>query len=332
MAEHHWGWLIAIYLFLGGMGAGSFLIASAFELSGIRYRHEFSPTALAGAGVSGPLILIGTLLLIFDLGAGLREPWRILLMFTNFHSVMTWGIWILTLFLPICFLYGLLELMHVYPGMLSWVRRRLRLAARRWRILPRLWRLLPRPLRVIPETLPYRRIKRVVCSVGSALAVGTAVYTGVLLSVVKAVPLWNTPLLPVLFFVSAISTGMGLSFDLAATLSVPEIHRRYAAMPLVHMFFIGLEVILLGLLLLLALNRGGEAAESAKLILMGNRAVIFWVLVIGFGMVYPFMVHVYAFARQSHGYFSGILSGVGIVIAGLFVRYLIVAAAIPIAM
>ena len=74
MAEHHWGWLIAIYLFLGGMGAGSFLIASVFELSGIRYEHDFCPTTMAGAGVSGPLLLVGTFLLIFDLGAGLREP------------------------------------------------------------------------------------------------------------------------------------------------------------------------------------------------------------------------------------------------------------------
>ena len=40
---------------------------------------------------------------------------------------------------------------------------------------------------------------------------------------------------------------------------------------------------------------------------------------------------VYALARHSHGYLSGILSGAGIVMAGLFVRYLIVAAAIPVA-
>ncbi len=318
MAEHHWGWLIAIYLFLGGMGAGSFLMASVFELSGVRYKHDFCPTAMAGAGVSGPLILIGTLLLIFDLGAGMREPWRIPFMFTNFRSVMTWGIWILTFFLPLCFAYGLLELMHGHPAILAWMRRK--------------QEVLPKRLRLVPESLPYRRIKRVVCSVGSVLAIGTAVYTGVLLSVVRAVPLWNTPVLPLLFLVSAISTGMGLSFDLSATLALPEVHRRYATMPLIHMFFIGLETALLGLLLIVAINRGGEAAESARLILMGNRSVIFWVLVIGFGMVYPFMVHVYAFARHSHGFLSGILSGAGIVIAGLFVRYLIVAAAIPVAM
>jgi formate-dependent nitrite reductase membrane component NrfD len=309
VAEHHWGWLVAIYLFLGGMGAGSFLMAAAVELTGLRYKQKYCPTAMAGAGVSGPLILIGTVLLIFDLGAGLREPWRILYMFTNFESVMTWGIWILSLFLPISFLYGALEIMHVHSEILPWLRKR---------------------LRFLPETLPYRRIKRVVCSVGSVLAIGTAIYTGVLLSVVKAVPLWNTILLPALFLVSAVSTGMGLTFDLAATLAVPELHRRYSHMPLIHLIFIGLEIALLALLLIMALDQGGAAAESARLILLGNRSVVFWVLVVGFGMVYPFMVHVYALARKTHGYVSGILSGAGIVIAGLFVRYLIVAAAIPV--
>jgi len=313
MAEHHWGWLIAIYLFLGGMGAGSFLVASIIELSGLRYKHDYSPTALVGAGVSGPLILVGTVLLILDLGAGLREPWRIFFMFTNFRSVMTWGIWILTCFLPICFLYGLVEVLQVQPGILPWIRARLR--------------FLP-----IPETLPYRSIKRVLCSVGSVLAVGTAVYTGVLLSVVQAVPLWNTPILPFLFLVSAVSTGMGLSMDLTAALVVPQVHHRYKRLPLIHISLIGLEVALLAALLITALMQGGGAAESAKLILVGSQSVVFWILVIGCGMVFPFIIHAYAFARDSHGYVSGVLSGAGIVIAGLFVRYLIVATAVPVAM
>ena len=311
MTEHYWGWLIAIYLFLGGLGAGSFLTAAVLELSGLRYKHEYSPTTLVGASVGGPLILVGTVLLILDLGAGLREPWRILFMFTNFHSVMTWGIWILSLFLPTCFLYGAIEVMHVYPSILPWIHNRLR--------------FLP-----IPETLPYRRIKRVLCSVGLVLAVGTAVYTGVLLSVVRAVPLWHTPILPILFLVSAISTGMGLTLDLSATLTLPQVPHRYKNLPLIHMGLIGLETALLALLLVLSLLRGGEAAESARLILFGSESVIFWVLIIGLGMVFPFIVHAYGFVRRSHGYLSGVLSGAGIVIAGLFVRYLIVAAAVPV--
>jgi formate-dependent nitrite reductase membrane component NrfD len=309
MAEHHWGWLVAIYLFLGGMGAGAFLVAAFMELTGERYKHKYCPTAMVGAGVSGPLILIGTVLLIFDLGAGLHQPWRIFHMFRHFSSPMTWGIWILTLFLPICFLYGALEIMHVHPGILARLRK---------------W------LRFLPETLPYRRIKRVICSVGALLAVGTALYTGVLLSAVRAVPFWNTLVLPALFLVSAVSTGMGLAFDLSATLAVPEIHRRFRYMPLVHMIFIGLEAVLLALLLVLALTQGGEAAESARLILVGKSSVAFWAVVVGFGLFYPLLVHAYAFARHSHGYLSGILSGLGIVIAGLFVRYLIIAAAVPV--
>jgi len=300
------------------MGAGSFLIASVFELSGLRYKYDFCPTSLAGAGVSGPLILIGTVLLIFDLGAGMREPWRIPLMFLNFSSVMTWGIWILSLFLPLCFAYAILELMHVESGILAWLRDR--------------QKILPKLLRLVPETLPYRRLKRFVCTVGCFFAVGTAVYTGVLLAVVKAIPFWNSPVLPVLFLVSAISTGIGLSFDLAATLAVPDLHERYGKMPIVHMFFIGLEVALLALLMVLALVKGGEASESARMILFGSHSVIFWVLVIGCGMIYPFALHAYAYRHHKHSFVPSLLAGAGIVVAGLFVRYLVVASAVPLAL
>ena len=309
MSEHYWGWLVAIYLFMGGMGAGAFIVAAVIELTGERYKHEYCPTALVGAGVSGPLIAIGTVLLIFDLGAGLREPWRILNMFTNWSSVMTWGIWILSFFIPIAFVYGILEVMQVHPGILAWLRR---------------W------LRFLPETLPYRGIKRIVCSIGILLALGTALYTGVLLSVVQAVPLWATPILPILFLVSAVSTGMGLSLDLSATLMVPETPHRFKRLPLIHIALIGLEIVLLVLFFYTALGQGGEAAESANLILTGAGSLIFWVVVAGLGMVFPLVLNIYALARGSHGYVVGILAGAAIVLAGLFVRYLIVAAAIPV--
>jgi formate-dependent nitrite reductase membrane component NrfD len=309
MHEHYWGWLVAIYLFLGGMGAGAFIIAAVIELTGERYKHEYCPTALVGAGVSGPLIAIGTVLLIFDLGAGLREPWRILNMFTNWSSVMTWGIWILSFFIPIAFVYGILEVMQVYPGILAWFRK---------------W------LRFLPETLPYRGIKRIVCSIGILLALGTALYTGVLLSVVEAVPLWATPILPVLFLVSAISTGIGLSLDLSATLMVPETPHRFKRLPLIHIILLVLEIALLALLFYTALDQGGEAAESVNLILTGAGSLIFWVVVAGLGLVFPLLLNLYALVRGSHGYVVGILAGAAIVLAGLFVRYLIVAAAIPV--
>lgn len=315
MTQTAWGWLVVIYLFLGGLGAGAVLTAAFIELSGWRYQRDYCPTALAGAVIAGPIVAIGSVLLIFDLGAGRMEPWRIVYLFTNFTSVMTWGIWILTLFIPVALVYGLLELVEVEPYLKGLV----------WSRFPRLLENFPR----------YRRWVAIVSAI---LAVGVAVYTGVLISAVgPAVPFWSQPVLPflpipmmpLLFLVSAVSTGMALTFDLVATIAMPEIHHEMTVMPLVHIVLIGLENVLIGLLLLSALNAGGAAAESARLIMYGPLSVLFWVGVVLVGLIYPFVVHAYAIGAGRHSLWSGIGSGAGILIAGLFLRYLIVIAGIP---
>ncbi|MDH7488028.1 MAG: polysulfide reductase NrfD [Anaerolineae bacterium] len=318
MGQTAWGWLIAIYLFLGGLGAGSFLMAAFFELSGWRYRSKFCPVALVGATVSGPLVALGSLLLIFDLGAGRMQPWRILYMFTHFSSVMTWGIYILSIFIPLALVYGFLELMESEPWLKGFVAARLPWLLRNGRT--------------------YRRW---VAAVGSVFAVATAVYTGVLISDVgPAIPLWSQPvlpfvripMLPILFFISAISTGMGLTFDISATIADPEIQRRFRIMDLSHILLIGLENIAIGLLFISALSSGGSAAESARIVLYGPLAVVFWVGVVLVGLAFPFVVHAYAIGRGQHSLASGVGSGVGIVIAGLLLRYMIVYAGIPAAL
>jgi polysulfide reductase chain C len=315
MGQTAWEWLAVIYLFLGGLGAGAFLTAAFFELTGWRDKWGFSPTALTGATVSGPVVALGTVLLIFDLGAGRREPWRILYMFTHFRSVMTWGILILSVFIPLSFLYGFLELVEVVPFVKGLV----------WRRAP--W--------LLPKVRPLRRL---VAVVGSVFAVATAIYTGVLISAVgPAVPLWSQPLLrflpipalPVLFLVSAVSAGLGLTFDLAATIAMPRVHERIRIMPLIHIILIGVENIIIGLLFISALSAGGAAAEGARLVMYGHLSVIFWVGVVLIGLVYPFVVHAYAIGAGRHLLLSGISSGAGIVIAGLFLRYLIVVAGVP---
>jgi polysulfide reductase chain C len=315
-----WGWLPSIYLFLGGLGAGAFLVAAMMEWTGEQYKHDFCPTTLVGSTVGGPLLLLGTVLLILDLGAGLREPWRIFYMFTHFRSAMTWGVWILSIFIPLCFLYGFLELMELYP--------------RVWRGL--FVRRLP-PLR----RLPLRRIKHIVAGVGSLFAVGTAIYTGVLLSAVgPSIPFWSTPIvpglpvpmLPVLFLISAISTGLGLTFDLSATIAVPALMRRFRYMPMIHLVLIGLEAVLIGVLLLVALNQGEGAAQSATYILSGPLSVTFWAGVVLPGLVYPFVVYAYAIVAGRHSIAFDLGSGAGIVIAGMLLRYIIVASGVPVAL
>jgi len=315
MGQPTWHWLVIVYLFLGGLGAGAFLVAAVFELSGRHDREKFCPTTLTGATISGPAVALGSALLILDLGDGKVQPWRMVYLFTNFGSVMTWGIWILCLFIPIALLYGLLHVMEVEPFLKGFV----------WARLPRL----------VDNSRLYRRRLAVV---GSAFAVCTALYTGVLISAVgPAIPLWSQPLLPflriplvpVLFLVSAVSTGLGLTFDLATTLATPHAHHEIRNMPLVHVILIGLENVLIGMLLISALHSGGAAAESARLVMTGPLSAIFWSGVVVVGLIYPIVVHMYASGARHHSLFSGIGSGVAIVLAGLFLRYLIVTAGIP---
>jgi formate-dependent nitrite reductase membrane component NrfD len=139
-------------------------------------------------------------------------------------------------------------------------------------------------------------------------------------------------MLPVLFLVSAISTGLGLTVDLSATLTLPAVMRRFHYMPIIHLVLIGLEGVLIGVLLLVALNQGGEAAQSATYILSGPLSVAFWVGVALPGLFYPFVVHAYAIGAGRHSIASGLGSGAGLIIAGMFLRYIIVASGVPAAL
>ena len=315
MGQTAWGWTTIVYLFLGGLGAGAFLTAAYVELSGWRHKRNVCPTALTGAAISGPVVILGSLMLVLDLGAGKTEPWRMLYLFTHPSSVMTWGIWILVLFIPLSLFYGLLELIAAEPFVRGLV----------WARAP----IIVRNLQV------YRRRTAIV---GSVVAVAVAIYTGVLISAVgPAVPLWSQPLLPflripimpLLFLVSAVSTGQALTFDTVGTLALPEIQRQMRFMDLAHIGLIGLESVLIGLLLISALNAGGAAAESARLVMYGPLRLIFWVGVVLIGLVFPFVVHAYAIGAGRHSLWSGVGSGIGIAMAGLYLRYLIITAGIP---
>ena len=141
------------------------------------FDFEFCPVTLVGGVVSGPAVAAGTVLLIFDLGAGLMEPERLIYMFEfrNPESVMMWGVWILTIFIPLAFLYGIQEMIATYPQVIDWSRKK--------------------GLFIAPflESLHSRSLKRLVALAGSVFAVGTALYTGVLMSAMgPAVPFWST--------------------------------------------------------------------------------------------------------------------------------------------
>ncbi|MBM3299804.1 MAG: polysulfide reductase NrfD [Deltaproteobacteria bacterium] len=252
MPESAWGWLIITYLFLAGAGSGAFIAAAACDLLAPDWSKAL---ARAGSLASGPLVAIGTSCLVLDLEAGFWQPWRQIYLVGNLSSMISWGVLILSAFIPVAFLYaaGLNEITFI--GRFS--RRYL------------FW------LEII----------------GVVLAVATAGYTGVLIAVVNGVPFWNTPLMPVLFTASAMSTGLAVAMIGAAIIDIDTI-RTLSNFALGHVIFLSLEALVLGLFIFMSLTRSVEAANSAMLLIAGPMSPYFWALVVVMGLLVPFVLSV----------------------------------------
>jgi protein NrfD len=183
-APPEWGWLVVFYFFVGGLAGGSYFLAVLIDFFG---RTEDRPLARLGYYISFPCIILSGILLTLDL----RRPerfWHMLIESNTFRpmfkawSPMSIGSWALTIF-------GLFSLLSFLSALaeadrLSWP------AARRYRAPGLLGGILS--------------------VIGGLLGFFVAGYTGVLLAVTNR-PIWSdTPLLGMLFVVSAASISASL--------------------------------------------------------------------------------------------------------------------------
>ena len=294
-----WGWQIAWYLFLGGLGAGATLTSLVASRSGSR----FAAIERAGATLAGPAVAFGTALLVLDLGMGRREPWRLVYLYANWQSPMTWGTWILTLFIPIALLHSL-----AVTGAMA----------------PRFERFVAPVRRVSVRAQSGLKLA------AGVLALSTAIYTGVLLSVPPSFPLLNSWLLPVLFLVSALSTGLS-----AAVLGGYLMARRQSVELDLHRWsriHIGLVVLELGVLLAwLSLGSGSPAGgTSVDMVVSGSLAPIFWGGVVVTGLVAPVLAFIVETRQRGHNAGLALAGDAGVLAGGLALRYLVLLAAVPV--
>jgi polysulfide reductase chain C len=285
MPESAWGWLIVSYLFLAGAGAGAFVSAVACDL----LAPDWSKTlARAGSLAAGPLVAVGTVCLVLDLEAGLWQPWRQVYLVSNLSSMITWGVIILSLFIPVAFIYAA--------------------ALNELTVVGRYARKYLRHLEVV----------------GGFLAVATAGYTGVLIAVVNGVPFWNTPAMPVLFMASAMSTGLAVAMIGAAIIDISTI-RTMSSFALGHVIFLSVEGLVLMLLIFLSLTRSVEAAASATMLISGALSPYFWALVVVVGIAVPYILSIveyYEYGKMPKALVVG--ADLCVLIGGMSLRALIV--------
>lgn len=118
--------------------------------------------------------------------------------------------------------------------------------------------------------------------------------------------------------------------DLTAILVTQEMHYRIRRLPLIHLALIGAEMVLVALLLIIAFVKGEAAAQAARDIVIEPYSIVFWVLIVLLGFIVSFAVHAYAADMGQHSALSDLDSGADILLAGLFLSYLIIVSSIPI--
>jgi formate-dependent nitrite reductase membrane component NrfD len=198
----HWQWYIVFYFFIGGLAGGCYFLAAVIDLCG---RRADRPLARLGYYVAFPAVLVSGLLLTVDLSRPFRF-WHMLIerntlgpMFKHW-SPMSVGAWALLIFGFFTFLSFLAALAEDDRVKSPWLRRL------RW---PALCALRP------PAALG-----RIVAVLGGMSGFYIAGYTGILLAVTNR-PIWSdTPLLGMLFVVSAASTSAALLMLLSQRVAV----------------------------------------------------------------------------------------------------------------
>ncbi len=277
-----WPIWIAIYLFLGGVSAGAFLVAALSDLfGGEKYR---SLARIAAYLVPVPII-IGLLLLIYDLGLPFSF-WK-LLIYPNMESVMSIGVYLLGIFTPVAIIYAYLLGSQKDDSNVG-----------------------------KPQGL-----QKFLAWAGIALAIGVAAYTALLLQSVATNAIWATSILPILFLVSAFSTGIALTI-LVASFAAPDAGEAIHSWTRYDAYLIGGELVVILLMILgWALTAGGEVAMQN--LVFGGYAPLFWIGVVLLGLIVPLLAEYKELQGQAGGVPLGVLASVLILVGGYLLRHVI---------
>ena len=282
-----WDAIIAIYLFLAGLGAGAFALGALTN-----WAKTPAPTMKKVAFIVAPAaVAVGTLMLVVDAHAGLMNPLRFFGLVANLGSVMAWGVIILSAFLVVSIVDLIVLLVK---------------------------KSTPKALDVV----------------GAVLAVCVAAYTGVLLGDAGvAFPLWNMAILPILFIVSAASTGIALTVLITRFVAADEV----AALPWLGKAGLVLPVLELALVIILLAvtgTAGGSAAAagaaSVANLVSGSYAVAFWLGFVVIGLAVPFVLELMS-RRGSQSKALPMAGEACVLVGGFMLRYLVIMAAVAVA-
>lgn len=281
-----WGLWVALYVYFMGLSAGSFLIAALGYLAGIRSLERVSRLALLSALAA---VAAGLLAIWLDLG----HPMRFWKLYASAQptSVMSWMVWLYTLY------SGLLVAM-------LWLAVRRDLALGRQGFLAR-------------ASSQDQRALRVLAGLGVVLVVAFSGGSGALFGVVGARPFWNSPLYPILFLASALTSGAALLTFVAAVFDRRE--SRESSRALSYLGGLTLAMLLVYLLMEwaeISINLYAAIpaeADAYRAFLFGPYWWVFWGVHLAVGSIIPIVLLAWRRGSRAVAGLAGLLVAVSFV-------------------
>lgn len=191
----------------------------------------------------------------------LLQPLKAVLAVMNLHSWITWGVIFITFYFGFTALY-LAPYLGIFDALLG----------------------------------KYRKLSGTLAAVSGTLV---AIYTGFLVSSAPGIPFWNTPALPLLFVVSAFSTGSAL---LMVYLALSKNRTEYQEKLLHLMERLDLGLIALELVVLFAYwnftRFGAEAARMSMHYLLTSAGFTIGFLLLG--LIVPLVIEFLGVGSKNH--------------------------------
>lgn len=261
-----WTWEVAVYLFLGGVTAGIMFFSAASQL--LRKDRELPFTANQ-LPLWAPVVLsIGMTTLFLDL----EHKLYVFRFYTTLQpsSPMSWGSWILILVYPISILQITATFRKGYPGLMPLLKK------------------IPLLDTIAGKIFDFSEQKiKLIAMIAIPVSIALGIYTGILLSTFSARPFWNTTILGPLFLVSGLSAAAAIIIIGARNAAEKHLFAK------VDMIIIGVELLLVGLLLIGLTTGSKPQIEALELIMGGPFAWAFWGLFVTGGLVLPLMLELW---------------------------------------
>jgi Ni/Fe-hydrogenase subunit HybB-like protein len=193
----HWSLMIVMYPYITGFVAGSFIVTALYHVFG---REEFRPIAKLSLAASFCFLLVAAMPLQLHLGHPERGP--MVMVTPNFTSAMAGFGLLYSSYLVIV----ALEVWFVWRKDIIESARRSRGLKRKLYAALALW-----TYDTSPEAQDVdHRVIRVLAGIGLPMACMLHGYVGFIFGAIKANPWWSSPLMPVIFLLSAAVSGIAL--------------------------------------------------------------------------------------------------------------------------